>query len=430
MADTMAKDIAFEMAVSSVRFGAGVTREVGMDLADLGARRALVITDPTLAAMRPVAVVMESLRDSGVPATLYDRVRVEPSDESFLDAIAFAREGGYDAFVAVGGGSTIDTAKAVNLYTTYPPADFLDYVNPPIGKGLPVPGPLKTLFAIPTTAGTGSETTGVSIFDYRPLHAKTGIANRRLKPTLGFLDPENTRTMPQEVAASTGLDILSHAIESYTAMPFTDRPRPDRPSLRPAYQGSNPISDVWSMEALRMVSQFLVRAVDDPSDEEARAQMLLAASYAGVGFGNAGVHLPHGMSYPVSGNVKSYRAPGYRADHPLVPHGISVILNAPAVFRFTAAASPERHLQAAEALGADIANARAEDAGKILADRLVWYMQRLRTPNGLSAIGYTSADIPALVEGTLPQHRVTKLSPRPAGPEELARLFEDAMTAW
>jgi len=430
MADTMAKDIAFEMAVSSVRFGAGVTREVGMDLADLGARHALVITDPTLAAMRPVAIVMESLRDSGVPATLYDRVRVEPSDESFLDAIAFAREGGYDAFVAVGGGSTIDTAKAVNLYTTYPPADFLDYVNPPIGKGLPVPGPLKTLFAIPTTAGTGSETTGVSIFDYRPLHAKTGIANRRLKPTLGFLDPENTRTMPQEVAASTGLDILSHAIESYTAMPFTDRPRPDRPSLRPAYQGSNPISDVWSMEALRMLSQFLVRAVDDPSDDEARAQMLLAAAYAGVGFGNAGVHLPHGMSYPVSGNVKSYRAPGYRADHPLVPHGISVILNAPAVFRFTAAASPERHLQAAEALGADIANARAEDAGRILADRLVWYMQRLRTPNGLSAIGYTSADIPALVEGTLPQHRVTKLSPRPAGPEELAGLFEDSMTAW
>jgi hydroxyacid-oxoacid transhydrogenase len=430
MADTMAKDTAFEMAVSSVRFGAGVTREVGMDLADLGARRALVITDPTLAAMRPVAIVMESLRDSGVPATLYDRVRVEPSDESFLDAIAFARDGGYDAFVAVGGGSTIDTAKAVNLYTTYPPADFLDYVNPPIGKGLPVPGPLKTLIAIPTTAGTGSETTGVSIFDYRPLHAKTGIANRRLKPTLGFLDPENTRTMPPEVAASTGLDILSHAIESYTAMPFTDRPRPDRPSLRPAYQGSNPISDVWSMEALRMVSQFLIRAVDDPSDDEARAQMLLAASYAGVGFGNAGVHLPHGMSYPVSGNVKTYRAPGYGADHPLVPHGISVILNAPAVFRFTASASPERHLQAAEALGADTSNARAEDAGKILADRLVWYMQRLRTPNGLSAIGYTSADIPALVEGTLPQHRVTKLSPRPAGPEELARLFEDAMTAW
>src|SRR5881396_3444289 len=220
----MSNDIAFEMAVSSVRFGVGVTREVGMDLADLGATRALVITDPTLAGMRPVAIVMQSLGDSGVPATLYDRVRVEPSDTSFLDAIAFARDGAYDAFVAIGGGSTIDTAKAVNLYTTYPPDDFLDYVNPPIGKGLPVPGPLQPLIAIPTTAGTGSETTGVTIFDYMKMHAKTGIANRRLKPTLGLLDPENTRTMPSQVAASSGLDILSHAIESFTAMPYTGRP--------------------------------------------------------------------------------------------------------------------------------------------------------------------------------------------------------------
>src|SRR5207237_5726365 len=123
------------------------------------------------------------------------------------------------ATVAAAGGWPFDTAKALNLYTTYPPAAFLDYVNPPIGKGLPVPGALKPLMAIPTTAGTGSETTGVTIFDYRALHAKTGIANRRLKPTLGYLDPENTRTMPTAVAASTGLDILSHAVESYTAMP-------------------------------------------------------------------------------------------------------------------------------------------------------------------------------------------------------------------
>jgi hydroxyacid-oxoacid transhydrogenase len=426
----MNRDIAFEMAVSTVRFGAGVTREVGMDLADMGATLVMVVTDPVVGKLAPARTVLESLEQNGVPYALYDRVRVEPSDESFLDAIAFGNARPFDAFVAVGGGSTIDTAKAVNLYTTFPPADFLDYVNPPIGKGLPVPGPLKPLMAIPTTAGTGSETTGVTIFDLKRMHAKTGIANRRLKPTLGYLDPENTRTMPPQVAASTGLDILSHAIESFTAMPFTDRPLPARPILRPAYQGSNPISDIWSMQALRMVNEFLVRAVDDPADDEARANMLLAASYAGVGFGNAGVHLPHGMSYPVSGNVKSYRAPGYVTDHPLVPHGFSVILNAPAVFRFTAQAAPGRHLLAAEALGADVSRARAEDAGKILADRITWFMRRLETPNGLRAIGYSSSDIPALVEGTLPQHRVTTLSPRAAGRDELAALFEDAMVGW
>jgi hydroxyacid-oxoacid transhydrogenase len=380
--------------------------------------------------MHPVQVVLESRAENQLEAVLFDRVRIEPTDESFLDAIAFGREAACDAIVAVGGGSTIDTAKAVNLYTTYPPADFLDYVNPPIGKGLRVPGPLKPLIAIPTTAGTGSETTGVAIFDLTKMHAKTGIASRLLKPTLGFLDPENTRTMPTPVAASTGLDVLSHAIESYTALPFAERPRPERPSLRPAYQGSNPISDVWSLEALRMVARYLVREVEDPSDDEARANMLLASSYAGVGFGNAGVHLPHGMSYPVSGMVKQYRVAGYTVDHPLVPHGFSVILNAPAVFRFTAQASPERHLAAAQALGVDVTRCRREDAGRILSERITWFMERLRAPNGLRALGYSTAEIPALVEGTLPQHRVTKLAPRPAGPEELGRLFEEAMVAW
>jgi hydroxyacid-oxoacid transhydrogenase len=396
----------------------------------MGARLVLVLTDPILRGLSPVQTVLESLEGSSISHVLYDRVRVEPNDESFLDAITFAASRPFDAFVAVGGGSTIDTAKAVNLYTTYPPADFLDYVNPPIGKGLPVPGRLKPLMAVPTTAGTGSETTGVAIFDLQRMRAKTGIANRRLKPTLGYLDPENTRTMSPQVAASSGLDVLSHAVESFTAIPFTERPRPERPALRPAYQGSNPISDVWSLQALRMVSRFLVRAVEDPSDDEARTNMMLAASYAGVGFGNAGVHLPHGMSYAVAGNVKSYCPPGYVTDHPLVPHGVSVILNAPAVFRFTGAANPDRHLQAAEALGVDASSAHVEDAGKILADRITWFMQRLNLPNGLRAVGYSSSDVPALVQGTLPQHRVTKLSPRPAGPDELSALFEDSMTVW
>jgi hydroxyacid-oxoacid transhydrogenase len=426
----MANEIAFEMAPSAVRFGAGVTREVGMDLADLGVDRVLVLTDPTLSRLPPVQTVRQSLEENRLAYDVYDRVRIEPNEASFRDAIAFAARSTYDAFVAVGGGSTIDTAKAVNLYTVHPPEDFLDYVNPPIGKGLAIPGPLKPLMAIPTTAGTGSETTGVSVFDVTDLHAKTGISGRRLKPTLGYLDPDNTRTMPAPVAASSGLDILSHAIESYTALPFTDRPRPDRPSQRPPYQGSNPISDIWSLEALRIVSRYLVRAVDDPSDDQARAQMLLAASYAGIGFGSAGVHLPHAMSYPVAGHARSYRAPGYVTDHPLVPHGLSVILNAPAVFRFTAPSNPQRHLQAAEALGVEIARLQPADAGRAVADRITWFMQRLGVPNGLRALGYASSDIPALAEGTLLQRRLTTLSPRPAGLEELSAMFEAAMVAW
>lgn len=404
-----------------------------MDVAEAGLKRVLVLTDPNLAKLAPVAATLEALEAEGIEFELYDRVRIEPTDASFQEAIGVATNGGFEGFVAVGGGSVIDTAKAANLYSTYP-SDFLDFVNPPIGAGKPIPGPLKPLFAIPTTSGTGSETTGVAIFDYVEMRAKTGIAHRNLKPTLGLLDPEHTKTMPRQVVASTGLDVLSHAIESYTAMPYTNRPRPDRPILRPAYQGSNPISDVWTLESLRMVDKYLVRAVADADDIEARGAMLLAASYAGIGFGNSGVHLPHGMSYPVSSLVKGlskpYYAPGYAVDSPLVPHGMSVILNAPAVFRFTASSCPERHLIAAEALGADVSGVQTEDAGKVLAERITEFMRKLDVPNGLSALGYASSDIPALVEGTLPQHRVTKLSPRPAEADDLAAMFEDAMTAW
>jgi len=425
----MASEYAFELASSSIRFGKGVTREIGMDLAEMKSKHVMVLTDPNLAKLSPVATVVESLRDHRVSFELFDRVRVEPTDASFRDASQFATEGEFDAFVAVGGGSTMDTAKAANLYSTYP-AEFLEYVNAPIGKGQPVPGPLKPLIAVPTTAGTGSETTGVAIFDYQPLHAKTGIAHRRLKPTIGILDPDNTRTMPPEVAATSGFDVLSHAIESYTALPFHQRPRPERPVMRPAYQGSNPISDLWSLEALRWVSKYFVRVVEDPSDDEARQKMLLAASYAGVGFGNAGVHLPHGMSYPVAGMVRDFRPKGFAVDHPLVPHGMSVILNAPAVFRFTAEACPDRHLTAAGILGADVSKAKPEDAGKILSDRLLEIMQRLKMPNGLRSVGYGKSDIPALVQGTLPQARVTKLSPRPASEADLTHLFEESLAGW
>ncbi len=425
----MEREYAFEMVTSGIRFGAGVTRELGAELSDLGKGHVLVFTDPNVRGLPPVATVLESLSGQKIRFSVFERVRPEPTDESFKEAIAAAQAEDFDAFVAVGGGSTMDTAKAANLYSCYP-ADFLEYVNPPIGKGQPVPGSLKPLIAIPTTAGTGSETTGVAICDLESLHAKTGIAHRRLKPTIGLVDPDNTRTLPPEVAAASGLDVLSHAIESFTALPYLERPRPERPIMRPAYQGSNPISDVWSLEALRLVATYLKRAVADPGDDEARASMLLASSYAGIGFGNAGVHLPHGMSYPVSGLVRNFRPRGYKVDHPLVPHGISVILNAPAVYCFTARACPERHLKAAEILGAKVSNARLEDAGRILADRVVEFMHDLKVPNGLHELGYESSDIPALVEGTLPQHRVTKLSPRPASADDLAQLFSDAMAAW
>ncbi len=419
----------FTMDASSIKYGRGMTHEVGWEMKRLGSRRVMVVTDRNLAGSEAISITLEALQEEGIEPVLFDRVRVEPSDASFKDAIQFAIEGGFDGYVAVGGGSSIDTAKAANLYATYP-ADFLDYVNPPIGRGVPVPGPLRPLVAVPTTTGTGSETTGVAIFDFVEMHAKTGIAHRALRPVMGIVDPDNTRTLPTMVVASSGFDVLSHALESFTALPFDRRAAPDHPRLRPAYQGANPISDIWSSEALKMVSANIVRAAEDPADEEAREQMLLAATYAGIGFGNAGVHLPHGMSYPVAGQVRDFVPGGYPDDHPIIPHGMSVVLNAPAVFRFTAQANPERHLRAAELMGVDVSGAHPEDAGELLAAAIIDLMRRTGMPNGLSAVGFGPDDVDALVAGTLPQHRVIKLAPRPVDDAVLRQLFVDSMTIW
>jgi len=425
----MTVETVFTMDSSSIKFGSGATREVGEDMQALGARRVMLVTDPRIARLEPIALALESLRGAGIDAVLFDRARVEPTDASLQEAIRFATDGNFDGYVAVGGGSSIDTAKAANLYATYP-ADFLAYVNPPIGRGEPVPGRLKPLVAVPTTAGTGSETTGVAIFDLVEMHAKTGIAHRALRPMVGIVDPDNTRELPPMVAACSGFDVLSHAIESYTALPYSQRPAPEQPRLRPSYQGANPISDLWAERAISMVANYLVRAVDDPSDTEARSQMLLAATFAGIGFGNAGVHLPHGMSYPVAGMVKSFRPVGYEQDHAIIPHGMSVILNAPSVFRWTAPANPARHLQAAAWLGSQADDAGPSDAGEVLSATLIDLMRRTGMPNGLAAVGFGEADLDDLVAGAIPQHRVTKLAPRPAAPEDLRRLFLGAMHYW
>ncbi|MBC7810133.1 MAG: iron-containing alcohol dehydrogenase [Burkholderiales bacterium] len=417
------------MDTSSIKYGPGITREVGHDMKQLGATRVMVVTDPNLINSEAVSITLTALRAEGIDAVLFDRVRIEPTDGSFKEAIAFATDGNFDGYVAVGGGSVMDTAKVANLYATFP-ADFLTYVNAPVGQAQPVPGRLKPLIAIPTTAGTGSETTGVAIFDFVEMHAKTGIAHRALRPVMGIIDPDNTRTMPKMVAACSALDVLSHALESMTALPFDKRPAPDHPKMRPAYQGSNPISDVWAAKAIQLLSQNVLRAVNDTEDDEARGQMLLASAFAGIGFGNAGVHLPHGMSYPVSGMVRTFKPEGYVTDHPIIPHGMSVILNAPAVFRFTASANPQRHLYAASLMGADVAGARDEDAGEILANAIIKLMRQLGVPNGLSAVGFTADDVARLVEGTIPQHRVTKLSPRPASADDLRQLFLDSLVCW
>ncbi|MEZ4390217.1 MAG: hydroxyacid-oxoacid transhydrogenase [Polyangiales bacterium] len=418
----------FTLGAAEVTFGRGALREVGAITRGLGARRVALFTDRVVAGLEPVARARRSLAEAGVDVEVYAEVRVEPTDASFVDAARFAREGRFDGYVSVGGGSVIDTCKAAALYATWP-ADFLTYVNAPVGAGRAVPGALPPHVACPTTSGTGSELTGIAVCDVLALHAKTGIASRWLRPARAVVDPDATATLPASVVAASGFDVLCHALESYTARPFTARSRSATPSARPMSQGVNPWSDLGSVEALRLGGTYLARAVADATDLEAREQMMWAATLAGVAFGNAGVHLPHAMAYAVAGLVREFTLEGYPHDEPMIPHGVSVVLGAPAAFRFTAPHAPERHLAAAGLLGADLRGASPEDAGDILASALTAMMKTARVPIDLRAVGYREGDVDALVGGTIVQARLLDNAPRRASRDDLAAVFRDALDA-
>jgi hydroxyacid-oxoacid transhydrogenase len=414
---------------AKLKFGIGATEEIGYELEAMGARRVLLVADSHLWEYGLVDRVKTLIEDEGIQLAIYDRVHIEPTDVSFRQAIEHVEGLDVDAFVALGGGSTIDTAKAMNLFSCYP-ADLYDYINKPIGQGKPVPGSLKPLIALPTTAGTGSETTAVIILDLLDLHLKTGISSANVRPSMAIVDPLNTLTMSMQVTASTGLDVLTHAAESFTIKPYNVRPRPSSPAERGAYIGSNPISDLWSEKALQWVGAYLRRACYNGNDLEARIHMAMGSTFAGIGFGNAGVHIPHALGYPIAGMVKGWVPAGYGVEEPMIPHGISTVLTAPACFRFTAPTNPEKHARIAELLGASTAGLSAADAALMLPEAIIRLMKDIGCPNGLSAVGYSEADVPRMVEGGWKQQRLLVGSPRPVSKADLQRILEESMVLW
>lgn len=427
MAELITESV-FTWGGTPLKIGVGAADELPFDLAQLGVQRVLIVTDRGVMETGIPERVRTSLDETGLKAEIFDGVHVEPTDESLRQAAEFAQASDPDGFVAIGGGSAIDTAKAANLLTCYP-GDVMDYVNKPIGAGKAPAGPLKPLVAVPTTAGTGSESTPVCVLDILGLKVKSGISHPRLRPTLAVVDPLNTLTLPPEVTAACGMDVVCHALESYTARPFTAYAR-RKANERVAYCGSNPISDLWSARALELVARSFRKAVLSGRDLEARTDMMFAATFAGMGFGNAGVHIPHACAYPIAGMVRDYRPAGY-PDEPLVPHGQSVAVTAPAAFRFTFPTAPERHVRAAALLGADPAEARTSaEQREMLPGALIDLMRDIGVPSGVAAFGYTEDDIPALVEGTLKQQRLLTIAPREAGAEELAEIFRQSMENW
>jgi len=419
----------FTVEMPRLTFGRGCLAELGERLKTRGVRRAALLTDGFLADSIHVQRARQSLREAGLDHEVFSEIRIEPSDESVMQASRFLAEGDFDGLVSVGGGSVMDTAKAALVYARYP-ASFPTYFAPPIGDGVPVPGPVMPHIACPTTSGTGSEVTGLAVIRLMQHDTKFVLASRYILPDEALVDPACTDTLPARVMASTGFDLLSHAIECYTARAFTHWDKIASPGARPSIQGANPWSDIHAREALRIADAYLVRGVADAHDHEARDNLMWAATLAGLAFGNCGTHLPHAFSYGVTHLMRNITTDDYPVPSPFVPHGISVILTSPSVFRFTAEGAPQRHLEAAACLGVETRDATPDDAGEVVATRIVELMRATQLPNGLQGIGFSASDAAALADSAMRQRRAIGNAPRETTLDDASAIFGNAMSYW
>lgn len=419
----------FTVAMPRLTVGRGTLTEVGARTEALGARRVALFTDPYLLDGPLVATVKDSLKKAGIEFALFSDIRVEPDDDSVERGAAFLAQANCNVMVSVGGGSVMDTAKA-SLVLHRHGGSALDYFAPPIGAGKAITGPLLPHVACPTTSGTGSECTSISVLRVNSLNTKFVIAHPCLLPTIAIVDPQVCDSLPANAVASTGFDLCCHALECYTARAYTQHDKVPSPNARQYIQGANPLSDLAAREAMEIVGRYLERGVNDASDRQARDQLMWGATLAGIAFGNSGTHLPHAMSYGITHLMKDITTEGYPVATPFVPHGISVIVNAPSIFRYTAEATPERHLDGARFLLADDKGATPDDAGEVLANRLVQLMKATHMPNGLNGVGFDESHITALADSSIRQGRAIANAPRESNHVDLENMYRNALNYW
>jgi hydroxyacid-oxoacid transhydrogenase len=416
------------IAIPKYTFGRGCLGEAGARAAGLGMTRVGLFTDPYLRDGPYVAAVLESLREAGIDVAVFDEITIEADDASVERGAKFVAEGGFDGVVSVGGGSVMDTAKASMLYGLHPAEEFLDYFAPPLGAGRPMPRELLPHIACATTSGTGSECTSISVLRINDMATKFVLANPVLLPREALVDPACAETLPPMVVASTGFDLLCHALECFTAKAYTRWERQPDPLKRPLIQGANPWSDLAARRALEIAGEYLERGVNDAADREARDQLMWGASLAGMAFGNSGTHLGHALSYGVTHLMQGVTTEGYAMGAPFIPHGISVIVSAPAIFRYTAEAAPERHLEAARLLQAELTGAGPEDSGEALAARLIALMRKTGAPNGLAGVGFGLEDVAALAQSSARQARAIKNAPRETNLVDIENIYSAAIS--
>lgn len=324
-------------------FGFGASEAAGEELCRLGSRQVLVVSDPVMAKLGYVDKLRENLSAAGLRHVVYDQVDSEPTDKHVAGGLETLKEAGCDALVAIGGGSALDAAKAIAMLATNG-GTISDYAG--IGKvkqaSLPV-------VAVPTTAGTGSEVTIFTVITDLARSVKMLIGSPWLMPSVALVDPELTLTMPKSITAATGLDALTHAIESYVSAK------------------AQAMSRMYSLEAIRLLCAELERAYREPANREARSQVMLGALLAGIAFSNASVALVHGMSRPIGAYFH-------------VPHGIANAALLKTVTGFSLPGAPQRYAEVAQAMGVATAGLSAEAAAQAGLGRMQALVKALDVP--------------------------------------------------
>ncbi len=417
MLDLKYVDNVFTIKVARAKIGIGSTNEVTCELRRRSSKKVLIVCGENLYKRTGVVSnVVKLLKSEGVDAYVWSGVIPEPTLDSIFEGVKYAMDIMPDTIIGIGGGSAIDSAKLINLYLTYPASDPLEYIPHPVGRGKPIPGPLKPLIAIPTTAGSGSETTPTAVISVKEYEVKFGITNEYLMPSLAIVDPLNTLSMPQHVTASTGLDALMHAIEAYTARTYSTRQRPDDVCLRPAYVGSNPFTDALAEKSIELISKYLRRAYNNGLDLEARYWMSLASYLAGIALGNAGTHISHAISLVLGGITNA-------------PHGVCAALTAPALLDVLANVIPERVARIYELLGGNEGGSVKEKA--LRASNMVKeLMSELEVPNGLLELGIKEEQIPLIAERTLMMRRLLAQSPIEVSKGVIEKILRKSLSLW
>lgn len=419
----------FTVAMPKLTFGRGSLAEVGERASALNFRKIVLFTDSMLETGPIVETVCQSLKKQDIEFSIFSDIRIEPDDDCVMNAAAMLKQANPDGVVSVGGGSVIDTAKGALLVAQHG-GHIRDYFAAPIGSAKPVPGPVLPHIACATTSGTGSECTSITVIRINELNTKFVVASPHLLATQAIVDPQCCDSLPANVVASTGFDLLCHALECYTARAYTRHPEVANPNARQLIQGANPFSDLGARKALEIAGEYLVRGVADSTDNEARDNLMWGATLAGIAFGNSGTHLPHAMSYGVTHLMHDITTDDYAVSSPFIPHGISVVVSAPAIFKYTAEATPERHLEGAAFLNADAKGATKDEAGEVLSKRLIELMRDTHIPNGLTGVGFGQSHVKALAESSFRQQRAIANAPRDSNLTDLENMYQGALSYW